>query len=131
MNDLQYFQPLSAESAQLAEKLLSDLVTSVESFHQVKKELAEQVKAKQERLDRERDEEARRYARFARVVDTLESAERESRREGFERAVRHKEELEAQMRDNMVRKKVFPMTATEKELNTALLQRVKAEQGSY
>ena len=114
-----------------AERDARDAKHQVDLNAAVKKELAEQVKAKQERLDRERDEEARRYARFARVVDTLESAERESRREGFERAVRHKEELEAQMRDNMVRKKVFPMTATEKELNTALLQRVKAEQGSY
>merc|ERR1719379_2421148 len=45
LNDLQYFQPLSAESAALAEKLLSDLVTSVESFHQVKNDLAEEKKA--------------------------------------------------------------------------------------
>merc|ERR1719487_1331108 len=44
LNDLQYFQPLSADSVVLAEKLLSDLVTSVESFHQVKNELAEQKK---------------------------------------------------------------------------------------
>jgi hypothetical protein len=114
-----------------AERDARDAKHQVDLNAAVKKELAEQVKAKQERLDRERDEEARRYARFARVVDTLESAERDSKRDGFERAARHKEELEAQMRDNMVRKKVFPMTATEKELNTALLQRVKAEQGSF
>ena len=40
-----------------------------------KLELAEQIRAKQERLDRERAEAARRHERFARVVDHLERAE--------------------------------------------------------
>ena len=36
----------------------------------------------------------------------------------------HRMELEAQMRDNLVRKAVFPMTDTEKSLNADMLARV-------
>ena len=45
-----------------------------------KLELAEQIRAKQERLDRERAEAARRHERCARVVDHLERAEKPPRR---------------------------------------------------
>ena len=86
--------------------------------------LAEQIKFKQERLDRERAEETRRHQRFARVVNTLEDVEKTEQAEARARRVAHLRELEAQMRDNVERRQVFPMTATEKALNSGLLERV-------
>ena len=41
--------------------------------------------------------------------------------------VAHLAELEAQMRDNQTRKTVFPMTETERALNSGLLARVRGE----
>ena len=42
----------------------------------------------------------------------------------------HLAELEAQMRDNQTRKTVFPMTETERALNSGLLSRVRGEAGA-
>jgi hypothetical protein len=92
-----------------------------------KLELAEQIRAKQERLDRERAEAARRHERFARVVDHLERAEKTSAADARAGRVAHLAELEAQMRDNQTRKAVFPMTETERALNSGLLARVRGE----
>ena len=44
--------------------------------------------------------------------------------------VAHLAELEAQMRDNQTRKAVFPMTETERALNSGLLSRVRGEAGA-
>ena len=95
-----------------------------------KLELAEQIRAKQERLDRERAEAARRHERFARVVDHLERAEKTSAADARAGRVAHLAELEAQMRDNQTRKAVFPMTETERALNSGLLSRVRGEAGA-
>jgi len=95
-----------------------------------KLELAEQIRAKQERLDRERAEAARRHDRFARVVDHLERAEKSSAADARAGRVAHLAELEAQMRDNQTRKAVFPMTETERALNSGLLSRVRGEAGA-
>jgi hypothetical protein len=95
-----------------------------------KLELAEQIRAKQERLDRERAEAARRHERFARVVDHLERAEKSSAADARAGRVAHLAELEAQMRDNQTRKAVFPMTETERALNSGLLSRVRGEAGA-
>ena len=95
-----------------------------------KLELAEQIRAKQERLDRERAEAARRHERFARVVDHLERAEKTSAADARAERVAHLAELEAQMRDNQTRKAVFPMTETERALNSGLLSRVRGEAGA-
>lgn len=92
-----------------------------------KLELAEQIRAKQERLDRERAEARRRHERFSRVVDTLEQVEKTSVAEARAARVAHLAELEAQMRDNQTRKTVFPMTETERALNSGLLARVRGE----
>ena len=92
-----------------------------------KLELAEQIRAKQERLDRERAEAARRHERFARVVDTLERVEKASLADARAGRVAHLAELEAQMRDNQTAKAVFPMTETERALNSGLLSRVRGE----
>lgn len=92
----------------------------------MRRAIAEQVMAKQERLDRERAEEAKRHSRFAKVVNTLEDLEKEQSKEGRIKAVAHKGELEAQMRDNLVRKQVFPMTDVEKSLNADMLRKVAA-----
>ena len=92
-----------------------------------KLELAEQIRAKQERLDRERAEATRRHERFARVVDTLERVEKASLADARAGRVAHLAELEAQMRDNQTAKAVFPMTETERALNSGLLSRVRGE----
>ena len=92
-----------------------------------KLELAEQIRAKQERLDRERAEATRRHERFARVVDTLERVEKASLADGGAGRVANLAELEAQMRDNQTAKAVFPMTETERALNSGLLSRVRGE----
>jgi hypothetical protein len=93
----------------------------------MRRAIAEQVKMKQEKLDRERAEDGKRHQRFARVVNTLEDVEKEMSKEGRVKAVSHRAELEAQMRDNLTQKQVFPMTAIEKSLNADQLKRVKAE----
>ena len=49
---------------------------------------------------------------------TLGTQEERAAREAFEA------ELEAQMRDNVERRQVFPMTETERALNSGLLERV-------
>ena len=92
-----------------------------------KLELAEQIRAKQERLDRERAEARRRHEKFSRVVDTLERVEKTSLADARAARVAHLAELEAQMRDNQTRKTVFPMTETERALNSGLLARVRGE----
>ena len=92
-----------------------------------KLELAEQIRAKQERLDRERAEARRRHERFSRVVDTLDLVEKTSVAEARAARVAHLAELEAQMQDNQTRKTVFPMTETERALNSGLLARVRGE----
>ena len=92
-----------------------------------KLELAEQIRAKQERLDRERAEARRRHERFSRVVDTLDLVEKTSVAEARAARVAHLAELEAQMRGNQTRKTVFPMTETERALNSGLLARVRGE----
>lgn len=92
----------------------------------MRRAIAEQVKMKQERLDRERAEDAKRHQRFAKVVNTLEEVEKEMSKEDRIKALSQRTELEAQMRDNLVRKQVFPMTETEKSLNADMLRRVEA-----
>ena len=89
--------------------------------------LAEQVRAKQERRVRERAEARRRHEKFSRVVDTLERVEKTSLADARAARVAHLAELEAQMRDNQTRKTVFPMTETERALNSGLLARVRGE----
>ena len=93
---------------------------------EMRRAIAEQVKSKQERLDRERAEESKRHERFAKVVNTLEEVEKEAGKEGRIKATYHRGELEAQMRDNLVRKQVFPMTDIEKSLNADMLRKVAA-----
>ena len=92
-----------------------------------KLELAEQIRAKQERLDRERAEATRRHERFARVVDTLERVEKASLADARAGRVAHLAELEAQMRDDRTRKAVFPTTETERALNSGSLSRVRGD----
>ena len=91
----------------------------------MRRAIAEQVKEKQARLDAEREEESKRSTRFKRVVNTLEEVEKEASKEERVVAVHHKGLLEAQMRDNLVRKQVFPMTQVEKSLNADMLRKVE------
>ena len=91
----------------------------------MRRAIAEQVKEKQARLDAEREEETKRSTRFKRVVNTLEEVEKEASKEERVVAVHHKGLLEAQMRDNLVRKQVFPMTQVEKSLNADMLRKVE------
>ena len=111
-----------------AEREARDLEAAAERDFQTRVALGEQVKAKQERLDRERRNEMRRHERFASVLNTLEDVEKSEKAEERARRVAHLAELEAQMRDNAERKRVFPMTATEKALNSGLLERVRGAQ---
>ena len=72
----------------------------------------------------------RRHERFASVLNTLEDVEKSEKAEERARRVAHLAELEAQMRDNQTRKAVFPMTETERALNSGLLSRVRGEAGA-
>ena len=92
-----------------------------------KRALGEQIRAKQERLDRERVDAANKHKRFARVVDTLERVEKTSLADQRANRVAHLKQLEQQMRDNQLRKTVFPMTNTERALNSGLLAQVRGE----
>ena len=58
------------------------------------------------------------------MVNTLEDVEKTEQAEARARRVAHLRELEAQMRDNVERRQVFPMTETERALNSGLLERV-------
>ena len=107
------------------EREARDLARSQALAAETRRHLAEQVKWKQDKLDRERAAEAARHERFAHVVDVLEDVEKAEAEKARDARVAHRLELEAQMRDNLTRKAVFPMTETEKSLNADMLARVR------
>ena len=80
--------------------------------------------------ERAREQERARRRSLERVVDHLERAEKTSAADARAGRVAHLAELEAQMRDNQTRKAVFPMTETERALNSGLLSRVRGEAGA-
>ena len=106
------------------EREARDVAKAEALAQETRRHLAEQVKWKQDKLDRERAAEAARHERFAYVVNTLEDVEKSEAAATRSMRVAHRMELEAQMRDNLVRKAVFPMTDTEKSLNADMLARV-------
>ena len=107
------------------EREARDLARAEALAAETRRHLAEQVKWKQDKLDRERAAEAARHERFAHVVDVLEDVEKAEAEKTRNARVAHRLELEAQMRDNLTRKAVFPMTETEKSLNADMLARVR------
>ena len=125
-----YDEEMIAENARLADEKAAarearDIERAQTLAMSTRLALGEQIRAKQERLDRERVDAARKHQRFARVVDTLEQVEKTSLADARARRVGHLQQLELQMRDNQTRKTVFPMTDTERALNSGLLQQVR------
>ena len=127
-----YADEMIAENARIADQKMADRENRDAErkralARNTELELAKQIRAKQERLDRERAEAKRRHLKFAKVVEALDAVEKTSLAEARARRVEHLAMLEAQMRDNQTRKTVFPMTETERKMNSGLLARVHQE----
>jgi len=115
-----------AEREAMLDKAEEEAIKKVhEGNMEMRRVIAEQVKEKKERLAKEKMNENSRYHKFTKVLSSLDTMEKAQMMEEKHQALQWKAELEAQMRDNLVRKQVFPMTATERALNADLINNVE------
>jgi len=93
---------------------------------EMRRVLAEQLKEKQTRKLTDAEKEAQRVAKFNAGLEAIEQREAEWKERTAAKQARHRQELDAQIKDNQERKKVVLMSDTERKLNHNLLKKIES-----